>query len=56
MTSKAGDCWVVYSPNESATSDSARVRVSSLMWAWSALAWSTEFSTLLAASAVLVAM
>ena len=23
MTSKAGDCWVVYSPNESATSDSA---------------------------------
>ncbi|EPL3588640.1 hypothetical protein PIQ52_002006 [Pseudomonas aeruginosa] len=23
MTSKANDCWVVYSPNESATSDSA---------------------------------
>ena len=23
MTSKAGDCWVVYSPNESAIGDSA---------------------------------
>jgi hypothetical protein len=34
----------------------ASLRVALLMWAWSALAWSTEFSTLSAAEAVLVAM
>jgi hypothetical protein len=34
----------------------AMSRVAWLMAAWSALAWSTELSTLLAASAVLLAM
>jgi glucokinase len=40
----------------SATMAAAMRRVASLMWAWSALAWSTEFSTFSAAAAVLLAM